>query len=333
MSEKQRSGLLELMIGPMERLPAMYFEAPDHGGYYQIDMALMMRQTKSIDDDRLAALLDGKQLKRWNEVNPAQLSRSGYVRERIDPGKLPPASEMDEVEVERLLSGFLHREARKMKQKVQAMMQSQVENIVRVSAPAEEAVTMLNTAAKGAAEEMAQGSIGNLTSWVRSQFQNLKPADVPARLQNLYNPYNNDRQVLPEPRLWTAAVERLLSGPQLESWKAEQDARDAWRRRAMVAMVVSELEKRVPIKAERREALEKKLAEVIADYAQELGTYFSGTWYLQGYYTLVPLALFTDAEMAEFFDKQELETVKEKCLANATQYAEMLRRNRANRKK
>jgi hypothetical protein len=87
----------------------------------------------------------------------------------------------------------------------------------------------------------------------------------------------------------------------------------------------------VPLKPEKRDALHKKLSEVIADYEPEFANYFSGSWHLQGYYSLVPLAILTEKEMEEFFDKKEIETVKEKCLGNALQYAEMLRRNHKSR--
>jgi len=331
-SEKQRSGLLELVVKPLQGLPAHYFDAPEGSGHYSIDMAQMYRQIKRIKEEQISGLLDATQMKRWKEVTPNQLSRNyGYMRERIDAGEVPPAAEMDEVEVERVLSSFLHQEARKMKLKMQAMMESQVENISRVSSPGPEAVTVLRTAAKGAAEEMAMGSINNLTSWVRSQFQSLKPADVPARLQSLNFPYFGERQASAEPKLWTAAVERLLTGPQREAWKVECAAREAWRLRGISAMVLTELEKRVPLKPEQREALHKKLSAVISDYEPDFANFFSSAWHLQGYYALVPLAIMEDKEMEEFFDKKEWETVKEKCLGNALQYADMLRRNHKSR--
>jgi hypothetical protein len=311
LNEPQRTSLLELMKKPLEGLPSNYFESPDDSGYYAIDLPQVMRQVRGIDKEKLAALLDAGQLKRWKTVNPSMLTRSGYVRERLDPGKLPAPEEMDEVEVERAVSGFLHREARKMEQKMQSIMEAQVENIVRVANPPAEAVAVLNTAAKGAAEQMAENSIGNLANWVRNQFQNVKPADVPARLQNLSNPYFDERQRPQEPRVWSAAVQRHLTEQQREAWKSECASRDAWRLRALTAMVVTELEKRLPLKPEQREKLQRKLTAVITDYEPDFSMYFSLWWYLQGYYTLVPLAMFSDKELEECFDKKQLENVKE----------------------
>lgn len=330
-SEPQRNALLEMMNKPLQGLPDTYFETPENG-YYSIDMTEMMKKAGEIEEARIAALLDGGQLKRWKAVNPSQL-RNSYVRERIDAGKLPKPEDIDEVEMERILSGFLHREARKMKQRMQSIMESRVENIQRVASPSPETVAVLTTAAKGAAEEMAQGSIGNLTGWVRGQFQNVKPADVPARLQNLYNPYFNDRQAPVEPELWTASVERSLSDPQREAWKAECASRELWRMRGLTSMVMTELEKRMTLKPEQREALQKKMAAVIDDYDADFANFFSYGWHLQGYYSMIPLAMLEEKELLEFFDKKEIDTLKEKCLGNSLQYVDMIRRNHKSRAK
>jgi hypothetical protein len=330
LSEEQRNALWKLSGKRMLALPVHYFDPQDSNGYYSLDSGLMMRQLDVIKD-QIRPLLGERQVKRWEALGPEQLSRGGYVREKIDPGKLPPPEEMDEVEVERIVSGFLHREAKKMKEKMQAVMEGRVDSISRVASPAPEAVAVLNTAAKGAAEQMAQMSITNLASWVRGQFQNIKPADVPARLQNLYNPYFSERQAQADPERWTATVNRLLSEAQRKAWKAECDSRDAWRMRGLTDMVVTELEKRIILKPEQFEALRKKIAEVIKEYDTDFSNFFSYGWHLQGYYSMIPMAMLSEKELAELLDPKQAETVKEKCLGNATQYAEMIRRNHSAR--
>ena len=329
-NDRQREELTKLAAPSLLKLPNTYFESPENG-YYSLDMALLLREMKKLTDEQLATQLDADQIKRWKAVSPAQLSRNNYVREKVDLGKLPPPEEMDEVEVERLLSGFLHREARKMKKTVQGVMEAEVANIVRVANPAPEAVTVLHTAAKGAAEELTLNSVTNLESWVRGQFQNVKPEDVPARLQNLYNPYFSERQAQAEPEIWTASVERLLTEPQREAWKKELDSRAAWRRKGLSAMVMTELEKRLILSPEKRAPLHEKIAAVIAEFEPDFANYFSFGWHLQGYYAMIPLAMLSEKEMEEYFDKKQLETVKEKCLGNSVQYVEMIRRNHDSR--
>ena len=46
---------------------------------------------------------------------------------------------------------------------------------------------------------------------------------------------------------------------------------------------------------------------------------------------MIPLAMLTEKEKDEVFDKKQLETVKEKCLVNASQYADMIRQQHKNR--
>lgn len=329
-NDKQREEITKLAAPLLLKLPAQFFESPDNG-YYSIDMSQLFRQMTKLTDEQLGTQLDAAQIKRWKAVNASQLSRNSYVRERLDAGKLPPPEEMDEVEVERILSGFLHRESRKMRKAAQSVMEAEVENIVRVAGPAPEAVAVLHTASKGAAEELTLNSTNNLESWVRGQFQNLKPEDVPGRLQNLYNPYFSERQMQAETELWTSTVERMLTEPQRDAWKKELEARAAWRRRGLTATVMTELEKRIVLSPEKRPALQEKITSVIAEYEPDFANYFSFGWHLQGYYSMIPLAMLQDKEMEEHFDKKQLETVKEKCLGNSLQYVEMIRRNHESR--
>jgi hypothetical protein len=332
LSEEQRNAITKLAGKRMLALPSQYFDPPENNGYYSLDIGQMMQKLGSIKD-KILPLLGERQVKRWESLAPDQLSRSGYVRERMDPGKLPPPEEMDEFEVERVVSQFLHREAKRMKQKLLTVMEARVDSVTKVANPPPDAVAVLNTAAKGAAEQMAQASIINLTGYVRGQFQNVKPADVPARLQNLYNPYFSERQVQPDPERWTSAVNRLLTESQRKAWKAECDARDAWRLRGLTDMVVTEIEKRFALTPEQREAVRKKMESVIKEYDPDFTQFFSFGWHLQGYYSMIPMAMLSEKEMEELFGKQLAESVKEKCLGNASQYADMIRRQHSSRTK
>ncbi len=329
-SEAQRDALTKLAGPPLLKLPDGYYDDPD-GAYFSLDSGAMLTQLKTLTDEQLSAHLPASQIKRLREVNASQLSRQGYARTKLDVGKIPPVEEMDELEVERLLSTFLHREARKMKQSIQGVMEAEVDSIVRIASPAPEAVAVLRTAAKGAAEEMSLASINNLTSWVRSQFQNIKPADVPARMQSLYNPYFSDRRQQPDAAVWTAAVERLLAQPQREVWKQELEKRAVWKHKALSAMVTTSLERLLSLAPDKRAALQLKLTGIIAKYETDFANFFSSGWHLQGYYSMVPLAMLSEKEMEEFFDKKQIVTVREKGIGNAAQYAEMIQQNHAGR--
>jgi hypothetical protein len=331
-SAEQRTKFLPMAAARMLKLPDQYFSMPESGGYYSIDPGQMLQQVQKLKDAELKAVFSEGQVKRFREASPDQLSRSNsYVHQKLEVGDVPKPEEMDEVEVERVLSTFLHQEAKRMKLKMLSLMEAQVEHIGRVTSPAPATVLVLTTAAKGAAEEMAMGSINNLSGWVRGQFQNVKPADVPERLKNLYNPYFSERNQPAPPQFWNAAVERLLNEEQRKSWKKEMEVREQWRREGLAAMVVTDLEKRIAMPEEQRTKLLKKVDEILTQYEPDFANYFSFGWHLQGYYSLIPIAMFTDREMEEHFDKKQRETVKDKMLGNALQYAEMIRQNHKSR--
>lgn len=332
-SAAQREQFLPLAAKRLTKLPDYYFSNPENNGWYSLDPGQMLQQVQKLKDEELKPLLSETQLKRFRDASPDQMSRgNSYTREKLDMGDLPKPEEMDEVEVERLLSRFLHRESKKMKLKMFSSMEALVEHISRVTVPSPETVGVLTTAAKGAAEEMAQNGINNLASWLRNQFQSVKPSDVPGRLENLYNPYfGNDRNQMVPPALWNTTVQRLLNEEQRKQWKAEMDAREQWRREGLASIVVTEVEKRLVLPEEQRTKLRKKVDSVIQEYEQDFSNYFSFGWHLQGYYTLIPIAMFSDKEMEEHFDKKQIDTLKEKSLANALQYAEMIRQNHNSR--
>jgi len=331
-SAEQRTKMLPLAAQRLLKLPEQYFTSPAGSGYNSIDAGQMLQQVQKLKDDELKTVLSEGQVKRFREASPDQMSRNGiYVREKLDVGDVPKPEEMDEVEVERVLATFLHREAKRMKLKMLSLMEAQVEHIGRVAGPSPETVQVLTTAAKGAAEEMALGNINNLSGWVRAQFQNLKPADVPERLKNLYNPYSSERHQPAPPPLWTTAVERLLDEAQRKAWKEAMDIREQWRREGLTAVVLTEIEKRLAMPEEQRLKLARKVDDVITQYEPDFANYFSQGWHLQGYYSLIPIAMFTDKEMEEHFDAKQREALQDKLLGNSMQYAEMIRQNHKSR--
>jgi hypothetical protein len=98
-------------------------------------------------------------------------------------------------------------------------------------------------------------------------------------------------------------------------------------------MVVTEIEKRFALTPEQREAVRKKMESVIKEYDPDFTQFFSFGWHLQGYYSMIPMAMLSEKEMEELFGKQLAESVKEKCLGNASQYADMIRRQHSSRTK
>ena len=325
-SAEERQKFLPLASKRLLKLPDYYFVNPENGGWYSLDMGQLLQHSQKMDDAELKPFLNAAQVKRFRSATPDQMSRTGYsYREKLDFGEVPKPEEMDEGEVERILSRFLHKESKKMKLKMFSTMEAQVDHVARVTKPSPETVGVLTTAAKGAAEEMAQNSIASLSNWLRTTFQSVKPSDMPSRLENLFTPYLDRNSQTPTPALWTSSVQRLLNEDQRKLWKTEIDAREVWRREGLTGIVLTELEKRLVLSADQRTRIGKKVDEVLKEYEPDFANYFSFGWHLQGYYTLIPIAMFTDKELEEYFDKKQVPILKDKSLPNATQYAESIR--------
>ncbi len=327
LSEEQQLKLLDLGVEPMTKLPSHYFESPESGGHYSIDVGDMLQKMREAAGDKVKEFLSEPQLKRWKDLTAAHLSHNAVIRQsRAGEEKVE-----DETDVEKLVSKFLYNELKSTRQRLQSMLEARIEIIQRICKPDDKALAILRTAAKGAVEQWASDTMRNLEGWVRGQFINIKPADVAARLNSLYNPYVNDRSQLVDPKVWTAAIDRVLTKEQRDAWKAESETRNGWRSRSISEMTITEAEKRIIIKPELLDEMRTKLAEVLLKYEQDISNYFSYGWHLQGYYSCIPFALLEDAELEKFFGKEQMDTVNDKLLPNARRYADTIKQQHKNR--
>jgi hypothetical protein len=328
LSEEQRNKLLELSTEPMLSLGTSFYESPENG-YYSLNVGEMLDKVKEAGKEKMKDQLSEAQQKRLKDLTQQHISRNNYiVREYREASDFKIEDEND---VERYLSKYLYEESKAIKRRVTDSLEARIETLQRVAKPDEKALTLLRTAAKGAAEQMARSSIQNLDNYIRSQFAGVTPADAAQRLRSLYNPYGNDRNLNTDVPLWTTAVERVLTAEQREIWKKETDARDLWRRRSLVNMALTEAEKRIIMKPESLEPARAKLGEVLAKYETDINNSYSFSWHLQGYYTCLPLAMLEDAELEKLFGKEQMETITDKLLPNVRRLADSIKQQHKNR--
>jgi hypothetical protein len=314
LSEDQRLVMLEAGMEKTMKLGDSFFSAPDHGGYYGININELLECFRGDDaKKKLKACFSETQMKRWDGVTPGHLSRGSYIVRGSG-------------DMERLISGWLFREAQDMRQRLFGVMEARIEVIQRTAKPDEKILARLRTAAKGAAEHWSVGTMRNLENYVRSQFNGATPADAAARLGNLYNPYGNDRSHSQDPVLWTATVQKELSAEQRAVYDKEVASRDAWRARGLAEMALTEAEKLVVLQPQKIPDMAKKLADVLQKYDPEISNYLSPGWHLQGYYACMGFALLEEKELEEFFGKEQMDTVKGRLLGNVSRYAETIRR-------
>lgn len=331
-SEEQRAKVAALIAPKLRSLPVGYFVRGEQS-YFSLDMSQIHQKAVTLKDEELTPVLDEGQMKRWKAVNPNSLMRNRYVRERIATEEDTKDEVVSEIDAERMISAFLYRESLKQKQMMTTVMESRVEDVIRVTNPSEEGRALLRVAARGAAARMAESAGMNLQSWVRGQFNGVKPADVPKRLAGLSNPYFSDRSEKQENPIWTAAIDRALTAEQLALWNAEQKKREAWRVQALSRLTVSEVDQRVGLSLAQREALQPAIEKIVTDYEEDFSSFFSTNWYLQTYYSTIPLAGIKEEELKKLFPGKEMDDLSTRCLANVSQYWEMIENQHKQRAK
>ena len=108
---------------------------------------------------------------------------------------------------------------------------------------------------------------------------------------------------------------------------------ELWQMRSTSALVASEVEKFVRISPEKHELLVKKLETVLEEYLADITNFLSAGWQLQSYYSCIPVAFLSEAELKEIFTATEIEKVRTRCLGQAQQYADMIKQQHTRRKK
>ncbi len=335
LNEQQRVALLSVVKESMLALPEHYYGLSGRG-YYSIDPGQMLQQLSGVDEAVLRAIMDEAQMKRWKFLTPAALARHSHMPstagslEGID---VPSPEEMDASAADRLVAVYLHRRAMEMRRKHQLIMDAKAGRVVRAANLPPEAEMVLNTAAKGSAEELAQQSIQSLENWARREFQAVAPKDLPAKLKALNGPFFSDHATREDPALWLRTVTGVLSETGREAWENEDGAAKAWQRRSQTAVVMSEVDKHVALEPEKRQRLESRVAELIQEYETDFSNMFSFAWHCEGYYATMPLAMMTEEEWATFFDPKQTEILRGRGLAETQQMADNIRQNRQQRTK
>ncbi len=336
-SAHQRQKVLDLARPHLTTLGTEFFESPS-SGYYSLDSGQLLEKIRSIPVAELATILEKGQLARWKDLNPERMSGNRrYYRRVVNPGS--PGKKEDEPdasdpwELERLTGLAVAHEAEKVVDVYVSQYEARVDSIARVNTLPPESIAVLMTAAKGAAERVSGNPIMNLDQNIRQQMQGVKPGEAAARLKALSTGWSENRQGVKDPPLWKATLERVLTAPQQETWKQECRAMELWQMRSTSALVATEVEKFVRISPEKHELLVKKLETVLEEYLADITNFLSAGWQLQSYYSCIPVAFLSEAELKEIFSATEIEKVRTRCLGQAQQYADMIKQQHTRRKK
>ena len=315
---EQRTKFTKLFAKPLLKLPDYYFVQQGNGGYYSLDPGDMFSKVKENAEDKVLPLLDEGQKARWEKVDQQSLNSNHYYSSggTVDGLTVPPAKEIDETEAQRLITAYMYLKAKESIDNQLVKMEAKVDGVARIGKLDDKKMAILRTAGKGAAQELAKTEIANMEARARQQFLNVTPEDLPARLNQNRSSYYSNRGEISDPQIWVKTIARVLSEEQKKAWEAESEAAENWNKLTQQEIMMTEVDKNIPLEAEKRDALEKLVSKVMDDYHPELKQMLSANWHIQGYYGLVPLAVLTDDELGKVFSKEQISIVRSRDQGN-----------------
>ena len=262
----------------------------------------------SATDAELKPILDDVQLKRWRALaEPARASTPP------DDGKTKPAPNAGPEDIEKAISLFLYQKAENERKRLFDLNVLKAEDIMRVAGVSAESAARLQAAARGATEEALSGWKWFTEQQVRAQLQEVTPQNIQQRLDGLedYMFFQRNFGQANRQSLWDDTVKSVLTAPQQEAWKKETDARAAYGDAAIATMVVSNFEAGNEITPDQRTKLEQMVAKVVHDYGQDIDQIFSPNnpvpWYMQGSYSVLPIAGISDDDLKGVLTKQQID--------------------------
>lgn len=321
----QRTALLRAGIPLLDDLDDSFF-VPRARGYTTLDLYQIFSEIQK--DAGMVSILDEGQQKRWADLEASDISRNrGHVSHTLGNEDTPAVS--SDVEAEKLLGKLLFDAAKRERESHLAMMQARLDLICRVASPSDDTRARLMTLAKGSAEILAEPRISNMARSVRQQVKDTHFTNLPERLRQIHvSYYSRSNSQNKWPGLWTNTIKAILSPAQLAVVQAHDATAEAWDDHARAMIALTEVEKYVPLPLMPREALLNRLQRSIETYRSQLDQIFSSSWHLQGYYCCIPLEMIqADEGLDAFFNEQELQLIRERCLANTGQFVDQLQRN------
>ena len=296
---------------------------------------LLSAATKASEEE-LKTILDARQIERWREIGA---QRSGVVRQIATAeaqNKFPDDAEPEEIG--RILSDFLNEKTTTERKRVLAMNLLKVEDATRIAKPTPEVVRRLETAARGATEEMLIPWKTSMEMNARNQGQSGSPDSLRTLMANLRNTsFTVARDgAVDTDAVWERTLKAELTEAQRAVWQKEIDARGVCREKAIIGMVMSAFTRRTALKIEQWDKLEPLVLSAINKYGQDIASMFSSSnwnqWYLQTYTMLTPLLGVPEDQLKEILGKEQWERwTSSREYANSLQYWKSVQSNHARR--
>ncbi len=249
-----------------------------------------MNLLRSGSDAEVRNLLDKDQQKRWDEF-----VRGGYGSGRnagAPPAKpTPPGSSPQPVDAELVFAAHFLKLYHEQRDRMMSAMQERVDELARVASLPEAAVKLVQVAARGAVERaLDAGWKTNIERNVRGSVEGVAPQFLKQRLDSMGESRYNTQPPEDNP-LWLETLRTALTDPQREAYEAVLNERSDYLNRAIVQIVLAQLESTLRISGEQGDRLEPLLMQVVRDYWPDYQRSFSGSNYaIYPYYLPVLLA-------------------------------------------
>lgn len=298
-------------------------------------------------DQELQPILDPVQRKRWQEVctarNPTRtvLTRLTVAKPTSGTETKAPAPSPDPEVFEHAISDFLHDKATRERKRVLATMMVKAEDAARAAGLTPETFGRLQTAARGATEELLAGWNSGTDQTIRGQLRDATAENVKQRLAGIQDYYLQRVAGAPLPNnqpVWETAVKGELTEQQRTAWQKEVDERSAYREKTIVSAMLVEFDRRNTLSTEQWAKLETIIARIMKEYGPDIAGMFSYSnsvpWYLQQHTMLMPFAGVPEKELKAILTPEQWEQwAGSDAFGNSTNYWENIRNNHAQRVK
>ncbi len=319
LSADQRTKLEPLLVEMMRPLMEQRRQQ-----YWSYNAAQLYQTAGKAKGESVHAILDEVQWQHWRELIISNSNNSSSRNTLPDMnGSFPEVPDMEAEISQHMYKMFVAERSKTL-----ATMMPQVEEATRLLSLPESAVARLTTAAKGAVETSLEYWRQYTETFVRQSVQNATPKNLLQALagttranfsRNESGPQNTD--------LWKTALKTTLNEAQQKKLQQVADEHQNYRLKAMAAMSVSELDRRRKLSGDQCDRIETAIQKVLADYLPDIERYMSIQWFLQYYYSLVPLAGVADKDMKEILTPEQWKLYKERDLPDAMQYWEGVKNN------
>jgi hypothetical protein len=288
------------------------------------------------NEEEMRRILDESQWKRWQELC--------IVKPRVPPRKPPVAQKVvlrvpEPEEIENKISDYLYEKSGLERAQLLSGLLLKVEDVARVAGLGAESLARLQTAARGAAEELLAGWKSSMEQSIRAQVRDGTPQTIMQRLSGMENYYQQRGRVVPDQKgTWAKTVNSELNEAQRAAWEKEMAERAAYREKATVGAVMAEFDRSNSLTIAQWTALEPLVAGLIKEYSPEIGGMFSPSnsipWYLQYYTTLIPFVGIPEEDLKKILRKDQWERwIGSGEYSNCKNYWENIQNNHAQRVK